>query len=81
MMKFAIFCLTLAITAFSAVPACATWSVVKLDEKSKSIVVAGASCSYMVYGIAGVVQCATFICRVANTADVYRQKYPGLAGC
>jgi len=54
-MKFASFSLTLAIVAFFATPACATWSVVKLDEKSKSIVVAGASCSYMVYGIAGVV--------------------------
>lgn len=54
-MKLAIFTLTLAITVFSAVPACATWSVAKLDEKSKNIVVAGASCSYMVYGIAGVV--------------------------
>ena len=33
----------------------ATWSVVKLEEDSKSIVVAGASCSFMVYGIASVV--------------------------
>jgi len=33
----------------------ATWSVVKLEESSKSIVVAGASCSFMVYGIASVV--------------------------
>jgi len=54
-MKSAIFSIALAITVFFAAPACATWSVVKLDQKSKSIVVAGASCSYMVYGIAGVV--------------------------
>ena len=33
----------------------ATWSVAKLQEDSKSIVVAGASCSFMVYGIASVV--------------------------
>lgn len=33
----------------------ATWSVVKLEDDSKSIVVAGASCSFMVYGIASVV--------------------------
>jgi uncharacterized Ntn-hydrolase superfamily protein len=33
----------------------ATWSVAKLDKQSKSIVVAGASCSFMVYGIANVV--------------------------
>ncbi len=33
----------------------ATWSVAKLDTDSKSIVVAGASCSFMVYGIAAAV--------------------------
>ena len=33
----------------------ATWSVAKLDREAKTIVVAGASCSYMVYGIASVV--------------------------
>ena len=33
----------------------ATWSVAKLDTESKSIVVAGASCSFMVFGIAAAV--------------------------
>ncbi len=33
----------------------ATWSVAKLEADSKTIVVAGASCSFMVYGIASVV--------------------------
>ena len=39
----------------SADTAHATWSVATLNQKTGTIVVAGASCSYMVYGIAEVV--------------------------
>jgi len=44
----------LLLSALLPVQTHATWSLVKLDDVSKSIVVAGASCSYMVYGIAEV---------------------------
>lgn len=47
--------LLLVFTFFFCVQAMATWSIIVVDEKTKQIGIAGASCTYSVYGIGAIV--------------------------
>lgn len=47
--------LLLVLTLFFCLHATATWSIIVVDEKTKQIGIAGASCTYSVYGIGAIV--------------------------
>lgn len=48
-------CLTLFLLAVFAIRAHATWSIIAIDSKTGEIGIAGASCTYSVYGIGAIV--------------------------
>jgi hypothetical protein len=47
--------LTLGLLVLLTIQAKATWSVIVIDPNTKEIGIAGASCTYSVYGIGGIV--------------------------
>jgi uncharacterized Ntn-hydrolase superfamily protein len=49
------FCLSLLLLIVFAVNANATWSIIVIDPKTREIGIAGASCTYNVYGIGAVI--------------------------
>lgn len=48
-------CVTLLLQAAFSIPAYCTWSIIVIDPVTKAIGIAGASCTYSVYGIGAIV--------------------------
>lgn len=68
------------IGAAGAAPASATWSILAVDPATREVGVAGASCSYMVQGIEGVVPgTGILVVQAASNADA-RAKGTALLG-
>jgi uncharacterized Ntn-hydrolase superfamily protein len=55
MIKFKQLILTLCVLVVLTKSAKATWSIIVIDPKTKEVGIAGASCTYSVYGIGGIV--------------------------
>src|SRR5688572_26238150 len=55
MKKLPQFLLTLALMVILTSSAKATWSIIVIDPKTKEVGIAGASCTYSVYGIGGII--------------------------
>lgn len=64
----------LALLLFSSYYAQATWSIIVIDPKTKEIGIAGASCTYSVYGIGAIIPNKGAIIVQAMSNDDARQK-------